>query len=266
MALLSTARIEHRNMIVLAFGQILFVARALAIIVSMVFCVTLHYVWRLFRLGSPWPQIFLHSLGWISGLIPRFYGNRLKKNVFYASNHLSWADIPLLSGFSGCTFVAQDGVSKWPVVGWLCRLNNTIFVSREDRLNVGEQIETLRMAMDRKQPVAIFPEGTTHDGKTLGAFKPSLFAVLSPPPPGMMVQPVFISYGIDTEEIAWIGEETAFANVWRLLSRLKPIAARVYFLEPFDPSDFDGRKQIASEVRSRMMAKLDAGGHQPRRV
>jgi lyso-ornithine lipid O-acyltransferase len=263
MALLSTARIEHRHPLALALGQFMFVIRALSIIGSLLFCVLGHGLWRLLRLKSPWPQMFLHSINWICGMIPRFYGKRLKKNVFYAANHISWADIPLIAGFTGCTFVANDGIESWPIVGWLCKVNNTIFVSREDRLDVGRQIDSLREAMDGHQPVTIFPEGTTNGDPSLLPFKPALFAVLSPPPPGMMVQPVFISYGRDTDEIAWVGEETAVANAWRLLSRLRPIAARVYYLEPFDPAHHANRKEISAEVRKRITAMIDAGGHMP---
>lgn len=266
MALLSTARIEHRNPLALALGQIMFVVRTIAIFGSLVFCILCHGFWRMLRWRSPWPQFFLHSINWICGMIPRFYGRRLKKNVFYAANHISWADIPLIAGFTGCSFVAQDGIKNWPIIGWLCRINNTIFVSREDRLSVGKQVATLRQALDGNLPVTIFPEGTTNDGSFMWPFKPALFAVLAPPPPGMMVQPVFITYGRDTDEIAWIGDETAFANAWRLLSRLRPIAARVYYLEPFDLALFGDRKEISAEVRRRIMAMIDAGGHLPGRL
>ena len=88
---------------------------------------------------------------------------------------------------SGCTFVANDGIEKWPLIGWLCTINNTIFVSRENRFSVGDQVDDLRDAMSGEQPVTIFPEGTTHDGSGLLPFKPSLFAALVPPPQGMMV-------------------------------------------------------------------------------
>lgn len=266
MALLSTARIEHRQPLALALGQIMFVARMGGILASLLFCILCHAVTRLFRLRSPWPRFFLHSVNWMCGMIPRFYGKRLKKNVFYAANHISWADIPLIAGFTGCSFVAQDKIKGWPLVGWLCKINHTIFVARDDRLNVGKQVATLRQALDGEYPVTIFPEGTTDDGALIGPFKPALFAVLAPPPPGMMVQPVFITYGRDTDEIAWVGEETAFANAWRLLSRLRPIAARVYYLEPFDPAQYHGRKEIAAQVRKRIGAMIDAGGHLPGRL
>jgi 1-acyl-sn-glycerol-3-phosphate acyltransferase len=159
--------------------------------------------------------------------------------------------------------VAQDGIKSWPIIGWLCKLNKTIFVSRSDRLDVGRQVDMLREALDGHQPVTIFPEGTTSDGHVLLPFKPALFEVLSPPPPGMMVQPVFITYGRDTDEIAWVGEETAPANAWRLFSRLRPIAARVYYLEPFDPAHYANRKEISAEVRRRISAMIEAGGHMP---
>ncbi|MFX7942112.1 1-acyl-sn-glycerol-3-phosphate acyltransferase, partial [Acinetobacter baumannii] len=77
-----------------------------------------------------------------------------------------------------------------PVIGWLARQNRTVFVSRADRMGVAEQINQLREALAEAWAITIFPEGTTTDGQSLLPFKPSLLAVLDPPPPGIMVQPV----------------------------------------------------------------------------
>jgi lyso-ornithine lipid O-acyltransferase len=252
MALPSTARIERDNPAAFIAGQFLFLARLLVLVTSLTVGVVLHNIWRLFRQPSPWPRLFLLSVSWTSGIATATTGKRVRSNVFYAANHHSWVDIPVMSGVTGCTFVANDGIESWPLIGWLCKINNTIFVSRENRLSVGDQIDELRIAMTGDQPVTIFPEGTTHDGSGLLPFKASLFAALVPPPAGMLVQPVYLSYGRHTHRVAWIGDEKVSENFWRLLSYLKPITATLNFLEPFDPVHYPDRKAISAEVRVRI--------------
>jgi lyso-ornithine lipid O-acyltransferase len=255
-----TVKSEQRNPAGFLLGQIMFALRVLSLLILLVLGVFLHNIWRLFKQASPWPRLFLLSVSWAFGVATATKGMRVRKNVFYACNHHSWIDIPVISGVTGCTFVANDGIENWPLVGWLCRINNTIFVSRENRLSVGDQIGDLRRAMTGDQPVTIFPEGTTHDGSGLLPFKPSLFAALVPPPIGMMVQPVFLSYGPHTARIAWVGTETVLHNFWRLLSYVRPVTATLHFLESFDPADYPDRKAISAEVRTRILA---AKSHNP---
>ena len=252
MASLSIEKIKGRNPLAIIFGQLMFVARVALIALSIFTNLTLHNLWRLFQQPSPWPRLFLLSVSWICGIATKAHGTRLETNVFYASNHHSWIDIPAMAGVTGCRFVANDGIESWPLVGWLCTINNTIFVSRENRLSVNDQINELRGAIAGEQPVAVFPEGTTHDGNGLLPFKASLFAALVPPPAGMLVQPVFLTYGRHTSRIAWVGDESAVGNFWRLLSYLRPIQANLHFLEPFDPRDFADRKALTLAVRNRI--------------
>lgn len=248
----STARIERRNPAALIAGQFLFASRLLLMVANLAVGLVLHNIWRLFRQPSPWPRLFLLSISWISGIATQTAGKRVRRNVFYAANHHSWIDIPVISGVTGCTFVANDGIESWPLIGWLCKINNTIFVSRENRASVSNQVDELRDAMTGEQPVTIFPEGTTHDGSGLLPFKPSLFAALVPPPPDMLVQPVFLSYGRHTPRVAWVGKEPVTHNFWRLLSYVKPVTATLHFLEPFDPAHYPDRKAISAEVRERI--------------
>lgn len=260
MASPSTVRIKSRNPAALIFGQVMFFLRICLLLALLTGSLLLHGLWRLFRVNSPWPRLFLGGVAWISGIVPKPAGRRIKSNVFYASNHVSWIDIPTLAGVSGCTFIAKGTLDETPLIGWLCRLNNTIFVAREDRLGVGRQIDMIRDALEGHQPVTIFPEGTTHDAQSLLPFKPSLFEVLAPPPRPMLVQPVFLTYGAVTPHMAWLGDEPAIRNFWRLLSRIRPLEARLHFLEPFDPAEIGDRKAISAEVRMRIGMALESGG------
>ncbi|APG63769.1 hypothetical protein LPB140_09885 [Sphingorhabdus lutea] len=236
----------------------MFAARILLLLSSLAICLFLHAIWRLFTPHSPWPRLFLSTVSWNSGVVPKVVGPRIKENVFYASNHISWIDIPTISAATGCTFIAHSGIAEWPLIGWLCRLNNTIFVTRDDRASVAKQIETIQNAMLEKQPITIFPEGTTHDGQSLLPFKPSLFQALVNAPAPILIQPVFLTYGRHNHKIAWLGDEPAPVNGWKILSRIGPATATLHFLEAFDPSQYECRKEIAAEVRRRIGRAMEA--------
>ena len=230
----------------------------LALLVTVPF----HYLWRLFRLSSPWPKIFLGWAARCAGARVERVGVPLKREVFYIANHLSWIDILAIAGQSGTAFVAKEEIRSAPVIGWLATLNRTVFVKRENRLGVAEQINQLRDALAENWSVTVFPEGTTTDGRSLLPFKTPMMRVLEPPPPGVLVQPVLLDYGAAGEEIGWIGEERGIDNARRILSRRGTFSMRVEFLEPFDPRDFPGRKAIATESRRRIEEALVAAlGH-----
>jgi 1-acyl-sn-glycerol-3-phosphate acyltransferase len=227
--------------------------------------VPMHYLWRLLRLSSPWPRWFLGRAARIAGARVEKIGTPLKRDVFYVSNHLSWIDILALGGASGTAFVAKAEIGTAPIVGWLAGMNRTVYVKRENRLGVADQINQLRDALADNWAITIFPEGTTTDGKSLLPFKTPMLRVLEPPPPGVMVQPVLLDYGDVGEEIGWIGQERGLNNARRVLARSGSFTLRVHFLEPFFPSDFPGRKAIAAESRRRIEAALIAAIGQPLR-
>ncbi|OYY67882.1 1-acyl-sn-glycerol-3-phosphate acyltransferase [Sphingomonas sp. 28-63-12] len=216
-----------------------------------------HYLFQLLRLPSVWPRLFMTVAARLCGARVGIKGVPLKRDVFYIANHVSWVDILAISSASGTAFVAKAELASAPVVGTLARMNRTVFVEREDRLGVADQINRLRDALADNWSVTVFPEGTTTDGRSLLPFKTPMLKVLEPPPPGVMVQPVLLWYGGDTGyDIAWIGAESGRDNALRVLSRQGSFKVMVEFLEPFHPRDYPGRKAIAAESRRRIEAAL----------
>jgi 1-acyl-sn-glycerol-3-phosphate acyltransferase len=238
------------------------ILRLFAILVALAACLPGHWLSpKTSAAPSPWPRRFLAATARILGVRITSEGRPLIHDVFYVANHVGWIDIPILAALTGTAFVAQDQIKNWPVVGWLARLNNTVFVSRTERSSVGKQVDELRTALAARQPVAIFPEGTTTDGRSLLPFKPSLFAVLMPPPRRLLIQPVALCFDAQGQTLAWVGEETAPQNAWRIFSAKTPIGCHLRFLDLFDPlipsmGDHPDRKQIAAEARSRIAAAL----------
>ena len=229
--------------------------RIAGLILALLVGLPLHGAWRLVGAPSPWPRQFLGTAARIVGARRQIHGTPLTRDVAIVANHLSWIDILLLAGETGCAFVAKGDLDRVPLIGWLCRLNGTIFVDRADRMGVVAQVARLRAEVARGRPVALFPEGTTGDGRTLLPFKASLFAMLDPPPPGVRVQPVRIDYGGATGELAWVGAESGIAHALRVLRRKGHFTARLSFAESFAPEG--GRKAIAAEARRRIVGPGD---------
>ena len=232
--------------------------RALALVVLIVVFVPLHYFFRMFAYGSPFPMLFLRYAARVCGAKVEVIGTHLKRDVFYVANHLSWIDILTLAGASGTAFVAKAELAEAPMVGWLASLNRTVFVKREHRMGVAEQINALKEALVDNWSVTVFPEGTTTDGQSLLPFKTSMLSVLEPPPPGVLVQPVILDYGPVAEWIGWIGVESGINNAKRILGRKGTFTVRLHYLEPFSPEDFRGRKAIGQEARRRIEEALVA--------
>lgn len=237
-------------------GELRIWGRSALLVLAMLLLVPLHYLFRLIKYGSPFPMYFLRWATWAIGARVRIHGVPLKRDVFFMPNHVSWFDIPVLGGVTGSAFVARAEIAEFFMLGWMARLNRTIFTRREAKLSIAEQINALREALADTWSVVIFPEGTVTDGHSLLPFKTSMISVLEPPPPGMLVQPVVIDYGPLAEWIGWLDQETGLANARRIFARPGTFPVDLYFLDPFDPHDFPGRKRIAAEARRQIEAQM----------
>ncbi|QZD92341.1 1-acyl-sn-glycerol-3-phosphate acyltransferase [Qipengyuania xiapuensis] len=251
---LAAARGE--NVPLTIFGWFRFILRTIGIIALLMVFVPLHYIYRIFAYGSPFPMLFLRYTARVAGAKVEVVGTPLKRDVFFIANHVSWFDILAMAGASGTAFVAKWELSQVPVIGWLCRLNRTVFVKREHRMGVAEQINALKDALQDNWSVTVFPEGTVTDGHSLLPFKSSMISVLEPPPPGVLVQPAVVDYGVHSEEIAWVGEESGLHNAMRVMARSGTFRLRIHYLEPFSPEDHHGRKAIAAKAREEIEERL----------
>jgi lyso-ornithine lipid O-acyltransferase len=215
-------------------GALRVAGRSLWLAAIAALCIPAHLLWRQLGQPSPWPKRFLAWAARACGIRVRCIEQPVTHNVF----------------------VAQDGIAIWPGLAFICRLNDTIFVNRSDRMGVPAQITAMRQQFNRHSRIAMFPEATCSDGRRLLPFKAPLFAMLFPPPAGARLQPVVIDVDESGRELAWIGHETGAANAWRLLSRSGCWDARVHFLPPFDPAELPDRKALSARARTAIAAKL----------
>ena len=230
--------------------------RVFLILLAFGLCVLPHLLARAFGIKSPFARLFLRLSGRAAGARLTVIGAPVTRDVLYIANHVSWLDILVLSGRTGCAFVAKADMAPWPVLGWMATLNNSVYVERDSRLGAGQQATAVQEALKTHQPITLFPEGTTGNGRELLTFRSSLIAAVTPPPEGITIQPVALDYGPESPSIAWIDDESVGNNALRVMGRKGRIPITLHFLEPLDHSDFADRKAIAAHSRAEIEAAL----------
>lgn len=229
-------------------GWLLIALRLLLMVLLLLACVPLHYLWLLLGLDRMWPRVFLTGIGALAGLHLRRRGKRVPGALLLA-NHVSWLDVPALSHAANSAFVAHDGLADHGFLKWLCEMNETVLIARHRRSDVSRQAEDIRAAMDHGGTLTLFPEGTTSDGTGLLPFKSSLLGALEPLPDGAVIQPVLLAYE-DVPRIAWVGEEHGLDNFKRVLARLRPVRLEVHFLPPLAGEALENRKTMTQAARA----------------
>ena len=111
-------------------------------------------------------------------------------------------------------------------------------------------------ALEHPQPLAVFPEGTTGDGRHLLPFRTTLLEAVAPPPSGVTVRPVAVDYGESADVVGWHGGERGLAKLKRVLGHRGTIAVTVRLLDPLPPDQ--DRKALARHARQAIAAALSS--------
>lgn len=229
-------------------------ARIAALAGWLALCLPPHLLTKALTGDSRWPKRFLAGVGHIIGVRPRVEGQALEAGSFVVANHVTWLDIVVMAGTTGAAFVSKAEVKKVPLIGWLADQNRTVYVDRSARSESHDQIRRIGEALRHGQPLAVFPEGTTSDGRRLLPFRTTLLHAVAPPPDGAVVRPVALDYHETVGEIAWIGGEPGLRNALRVLGRRGTFRMTVRLLDPLPPHH--NRKILAQEAHAAIAAAL----------
>jgi lyso-ornithine lipid O-acyltransferase len=223
-------------------------ARAIAILLLLALVLPLQLILATVGRREFLPPRFLAVLGWLAGLRIRVEGRIEPGKLLLVGNHVSWLDIPALARACRAAFVAHGGLKGHRLLKWLCEQNDTVFVTRDRRGTVRDQVVQVREAL-AEQPLAIFLEGTTSDGRRLLPFKSSLLSAVEGAIADVTIQPVALLYR-DAAEIAWHGTESGLANARQILARTRPIELTIRFLPPLSGASLVDRKAMAAGARA----------------
>ncbi|CAM3467439.1 lysophospholipid acyltransferase family protein [Polaromonas hydrogenivorans] len=171
--------------------------------------------------------------------------------VLLVSNHISWLDIPVMHAARHCCFVSKSDVKDWPLIGTLATAAGTLYIERSSRRDALRMVHLMQEALKANEVLAVFPEGTTGDGRGVLPFHANLLqAAISANAP---VQPVGLRFvdkasGETSYAPSYIGDETLLGSIWRTLCA-PPIVAVVHYGEP-EGADGRDRRAWTQHLRS----------------
>lgn len=183
------------------------------------------------------------------------------ETTLMVANHISWLDIPVIGSQGKMRFLSKAEVRRWPIIGWMSELAGTVFIDRGAH-RVDEVVAGVCTRIQAGQPVVVFPEGTTSDGREVQRFHPRLFAICQQT--GLAVQPIALRYGEGQEPdrvAPFVGDETLVAHLWRLL-RHPGLQVRVSFLDPIPVASLD-RRRLAEATRTAIATRLAEAAPEP---
>lgn len=177
--------------------------------------------------------------------------------VLIASNHISYLDIVAYGAVGELEFVSKAEVADWPVIGFLAKLADTVFIDRRrSQTHAAKQGMTDRLGHETHAGLMVFfPEATSGDGNRLLPFKSSLFAVAETLSEDgqIAVQPAAIAYtrlnGLPTGSgwrpfFSWYGDMSLGAHAWTFL-QLGRTTVEIAFLPPVSVAGMANRKTMA---------------------
>ena len=216
--------------------------------------VTYHYLIALI-----WARICL----WLLSLSPVVIGDPIRRGGILASNHVSWTDIMVLRSVTRINFVSKAEVRKWPIVGYIAHVCETVFIERK-RTEAKRQQADLLERIENDELLCLFPEGTSTDGLRVLPFKSALMSVVFAPGvrERLMVQPVTLNYipnpshDLPSNFYGWWGTMGFGSHIWTLATRSSGGKVEVTFHEPIKVSEYEDRKRLTLDCETAVRSAL----------
>src|SRR5205085_12094876 len=132
-------------------------------------------------LGQRWvvgfPRFYHRCCCYILGLrVLRIGRATATRPVLFAANHVSYLDITIFGSLIAGSFIAKHEGARWPLFGWLAKLQRSVFIDRQVR-STADQRDSIAARLAAKEALILFPEGTSGDGNRVLPFKSALFSV-----------------------------------------------------------------------------------------
>lgn len=201
-----------------------------------------------------WSLGMLRCLGMQLEVIGHFRGGG---NLIVA-NHISWLDIMAVHAVCPrARFVSKADVQEWPLINRLVDCAGTLYLRREQRRDALRVVHEMAQAMKNGDCVAVFPEGTTGDGRTLLPFHANMLqAAIAVEAP---VQPVALRYadihGPISSAVEFLGDTTLAQSLWRIACG-QGLSVKVQVL-PARATAHADRRALAERLRLDIQQSLE---------
>jgi 1-acyl-sn-glycerol-3-phosphate acyltransferase len=137
------------------------------------------------------------------------------------ANHVSWLDITAVHAVCPeARFVSKADVKRWPLISRLVDAGDTLYIERDRKRDALRVVHIMAKALAGGDTVAVFPEGTTADGRALLPFHANLLqsAISSEVP----IQPVALRYSEPGQAVSpaamFVGDTTLVQSLGRIAS------------------------------------------------
>ena len=160
---------------------------------------------------------------WSSTLL-RILGLKLKLSGelpprgLLVSNHISFTDVFAINAFGPSSFVAKADVQRWPLIGWLAKHNDTLFLARGSRRAAQQAREQMAEHLRAGKRIVVFPEGATGNGDHVAPFHGALFQAAIDA--AEIITPLAVQYtdhsGTRSYAAAFIGGMTLVECFWNI--------------------------------------------------
>lgn len=176
-----------------------------------------------------------------------FPKQKITRPSLVLSNHISLLDILIIGGCYEVQFLSKAEVAKWPFIGMLMHMSDTLLIKRgSGAQNATHQITH---ALQHNANICIFPEGTTSQGEHCLHFHSRLLktAYLA----NSTISLLSISYSSNGKtrdlNMGWVKQ-----SLWELLRYVlsqKRIDVRLNLVDTLDNFKEQPRKQLANQCQ-----------------
>lgn len=178
------------------------------------------------------------------------------KHNLVVANHVSWLDIFVINAMEPCRFVAKSDIRDWPVLGYIARSVDTVFIARGKPRDVRNAFHNLVESLRNGNRVAFFPEGTTSAQGAILPFHANLFeAAIDAKVP---VQPVALRY-LDPQGKLYSGanfiDDMGFMESLLIILKGPIVRAQIIVL-PGISSDIGNRRMLALTTHDQIASAL----------
>ncbi|MDP9045439.1 MAG: 1-acyl-sn-glycerol-3-phosphate acyltransferase [Pseudomonadota bacterium] len=196
----------------------------------------------------------------VMGIGLRVQGQLQEGGVLLVANHVSWLDINALHAvLPQLRFVSKSDIRDWPLLSRLADAAGTLYLERDRKRDALRVVHLVAQALRQGQKVAVFPEGTTSDGRALLPFHANLLqaAIAS----GAPVQPIALRFSDAHAAVSaatlYVGSTTLVESMWRV-AVADGLVAHVSILPARNSAGAD-RRTLARDLQADIAACV--GGH-----